>query len=254
MPQVYRGYLTIAFAIFAFASSIPGANATVFTNPDKLDPGKTVMPIPDGYSGTNFIFFKPYTIPFAFAGGPSGTLYEYVDRYPNVVDAAHPYGSDYHFGYEITLTSGDVSSFSVGGYAPNGIPFDVSVKQCSLPLCGGGGSQYGANGVEATEVSRTTDGDEITFSFSALSGAAHSAGLNVSTDATSYADPQAFFENSEGNIFSIAVAGPIASVPETHTWVMLATGFAGIAFLRLRTRNGFHSPLHRATSCKGVNI
>jgi hypothetical protein len=149
----------------------------------------------------------------------------------------------------------DGYAFSVNGDAPvdgivpvgGHVPFEVAVKQCSLPLCGGGGSEYGANGVEATEVSRSTDGDEITFSFAALSGAAHSAGLELFTDATSYADPQGIFEDSEGNIFSIAVAGPIVSVPETHTWVMAAMGFAGIAFLRLRTRKGFHSRLRQAT-------
>jgi len=227
------GQLAVAVATFAVASCIQVANATTLTNPDPLGRGMTVAPIPDGYSGTDFISFRRYVIPLAFAGGPSGTLYEYVDQYPDVVDAAHPYGSDYHFGFEITLTSGDVSSFSVDGYAP----FSVSVKQCSLSMCGGGGSEFGANGVEATEVSRTTDGDEITFSVAALSGTAHSAGLELFTDATSYVDPQAIFEDSAGNIFSIAVAGP--TVPETHTWVMLGMGFAGIAFLRLRTRKGF---------------
>jgi hypothetical protein len=246
MAAAYRGHLAIAFAIFAVASSIRVANATALTDPDPLGPGITVVPIPDGYSGTNFISFQAFRFNFSFAGGPSGILYEYVDQYPPPPDAAHPYGSDYHFGYEITLTSGDVSSFSVDGYAPLGVPFDVSVKQCSLPLCGGGGSQYGANGVEANAVSRSPDGNEITFSFSALS-AAHSAGLELFTNATSYADPQAIFEDNEGNIFSLSVAGPIVSVPETHTWVMLAVGFIGIAFLRLRARRGFHSRLHQAT-------
>jgi hypothetical protein len=243
MRPSYKGHLTIALAIFAVASSIRVANATALTDPDPLGPGITVTPIPDGYSGTNFISFQRYVTPFDFAGGPSGTLFEYVDQYPPPADAAHPYGKGYHFGFEITLTSGDVSSFSVDGYAP----FDVSVKQCSLPLCGGGGSQYGANGVEANAASRSPDGNEITFSFSALSGAAHSAGLELFTNATLFADPQAFFDDSEGNIFSISVAGPIVSVPETYTWVMLAIGFAGIAFLRLRTRNGFHLRLDRAT-------
>ena len=229
MRPSYRGHLIIALAIFSVASSIRVANAAAFTNPQVLNPGETVAPIPDGYSGTDFVFFKYKPISFDFAGGPSGTLNQFIDQYPSVVDAAHPYGSDYHFGYEITLTSGDVSSFSVGGYAP----FDVSVKQCSLPMCGGTNA---ANGVEANEVSRTTDGDEITFSFSGLSGAgAHSAGLELFTNAILYADPQAFFEDNEGNLFSISVAGPIASVPEPTTWSMMVIGPIGLGFARYRT-------------------
>jgi hypothetical protein len=244
MRSIYRGHLTIALAIFAVASPIQVANATALTNPLPLNPGDTVTPIPDGYSGTDFLVNPPpfFSIPFDFDGGPSGTLGIFVDQYPPVVDLAHPFGSDYHFGYEITLTSGEVSSFSVDGYAP----FEVAVKQCSLPLCGDPNAR---NGLEATEVSRTTDGDEITFSFSGLSGAgAHSAGLELFTNATSVADPQAFFEDSAGNLFSISVPGPIASVPESSTWAMLATGFVGIAFLRLRARKGFHPRLHRAIS------
>ena len=248
MRSVYRGDLTIALAIFAIASSVQAANATALTNPQMLPPGQTVAPIPDGYSGTDFLISPPphFLIPFAFAGGPSGTLGIFVDQYLPVVDPAHPFGSDFHFGYEITLTSGDVSSFSVDGYAPLGVPFEVAVKQCSLPMCGDPSAR---NGLEATEVSRTTDGDEITFSFSGLNGAgAHSAGLELFTNATSVADPQAIFEDNEGNLFSISVPGPIASVPESSTWAMLAAGFAGIAFLRLRARNGFRPRVDRATS------
>jgi hypothetical protein len=240
----YKGHLTIAFAIFAAASSIRVANATAFTNPAPLDRGGTVAPIPDGYSGTDFLINPPpfFSIPFDFEGGPSGTLGIFVDQYVPVVDPAHPFGSDYHFGFEITLSSGEVSSFSVDGYAP----FEVAVKQCSLPMCGDPNAR---NGLQATEVSRTTDGDELTFSFAGLSGAgAHSAGLELFTNATSVADPQAIFEDSEGNLFSISVPGPIVSVPETCTWVMLATGFAGIALLRRRARNEFNPRPDRATS------
>jgi hypothetical protein len=205
------------------------------------------VPIPDGYSGTNFIYFKQKDYSIAFAGA-SGTLHEFIDRYPDVVDPAHPFGNGYHFGFEITLTSGEISNFSVNGYAqPVGgfAPWEVAVKQCSLPMCGGTNA---ANGVEANEVRRSADGDEITFSFSGLSGAgAHSAGLELFTNAPASTDPQAIFEDSEGDIFSISVAGPTVSVPESSTWAMLATGFAGIAFLRLRARKGFHSRLHRAT-------
>ena len=232
MRSGYKGHLTIAFAIFSIASLIRGANATIFTNPQILNPGETITTIPDGYSGADFISIHLFSIPFAFTAGPSGTLYEYIDQYPPVVDPAHPYGSDYHFGYEITLTSGEVSSFSVDGYAPLGVPFDVSVKQCGLSMCAGIGS---ANGVAATEVSRTTDGDEVTFSLAGLSGdGAHSAGLELFTNATSYGDPHAIFEDSEGNLFSISVPGPIA-VPEPTTWLMMLIGLIGLGFARYRT-------------------
>jgi hypothetical protein len=69
MRPAYRGHLAIAFAIFAVASSIRVANATALTNPAPLDRGKTVTPIPDGYSGTNFISFQPSNSIFPSRGG-----------------------------------------------------------------------------------------------------------------------------------------------------------------------------------------
>ncbi len=147
MRSSYRCHLAIAFAIFAAASPIRMANATAFTNPALLDPGGTVAPIPDGYSGTDFVVNPPpfISIPFDFEAGPSGTLGIFVDQYATDADPAHPFGSDYHFGFEITLSSGEVSSFSVDGYAP----FEVAVKQCSLSMCGDPNAR---NGLEATEV------------------------------------------------------------------------------------------------------
>jgi hypothetical protein len=227
---VHRSVLTaaVAFQVAALFASSAGAAPIA---PDLLAPGTTVNPLANGDSGTgaNPLFAQEN---FAFTNGPSGTLTERVLTFSGGVTPAHPYGSGLYFDFEITLTSGDVTSITVPGYSG----FDVSVKQCGISNCGG----LGADGVLATSASRTADGSEITFSFGNddLTGTAHSANLQLLTDATSFVNPLALASiEGNGGTFSIPVDGPVASVPEPSTWAMMLLGFAGFGFMAYRRKS-----------------
>jgi hypothetical protein len=202
--------------------------AVILTAPAVLDPGATVSPVPNGDSGVGAKLFDA-SESFAFTNGPSGILRERVLQYSDT-SAAHPYGSGLYFDFEIALSSGDITKFTVPGYAG----FQVSVKQCGISNCGGSG----ANGVVTTSASRTLDGNEISFSFgSDLSGTAHSANLQLLTNATSFVDPFASFQDSNGDSFSIPVLTPVAAVPELSTWAMMVVGFAGLGFMANRRKS-----------------
>jgi PEP-CTERM motif len=229
--SIRRHLVIAAFAFQASALFVPSAGAVqVLTSPVVLDRGGTLTTVANGDSGPPTASFFISNESFSFTNGPSGILHEDVKSYSDT-SAAHPYGSGLYFDFEIALTSGNVTSFTAPGYSGVG----VSVKQCGISNCGG----LGANGALATGASRTSDGDNVSFSFgSDLSGAgAHSANLQIFTNATSFVDPFASFQDSNGDVFSISVPAPTPAVPEPSTWAMLLLGFAGIGFMANRRKS-----------------
>jgi hypothetical protein len=218
-------YSTVVFQATAF---LPDAEAALVA-PEALNPGATVSPVPNGDSSSPTnpgIELFDSTEPFDFDDGLlSGTLRERVLQYQNIVSPFHPYGSGLYIDFEISLTSGDVTEFTVPGYSGIG----VTVKQCGISNCGGSG----ANGVLTTSASRSLDGDDISFLFGGnLSGTAHSANLQLLTNATRFVDPFATFEDGNGDLFSIRVL--TVSVPEPSTWAMTILGFLGLSFIAYR--------------------
>lgn len=214
------GFQTVAL----FASSSTFAQLVA---PTPLAAGETVSPLPNGYSSSAEdpgVVLLDNFLDFDFDEGLlSGVLRERVIRY-SLQNEYHPYGGLY-FDYEITLSSGDVTEFTVPGYAG----YEVAVKQCGIPGCGGSG----ADGVSTTSASRSLDGD-ISFVFNGdLFGTAHSANLQLLTNASSFIDPTAILENAAGDVFSISVLAP-APVPELSTWAMMLAGFIGIGFAGYR--------------------
>jgi hypothetical protein len=215
-------YLVVTLAVTGF----PLAAEAALVAPDALNPGATVSPVPNGDSSSPTnpgVALFDDTEPFDFNDGLlAGTLRERVLQYQNVVSSFHPFGSGLYIDFEISLTSGDVTEFTVPGYSGVG----VTVKQCGISNCGGSG----ANGVLTTSASRSLDGDDISFLFAGdLSGTAHSANLQLLTNATSFVDPFATFEDSNGDLFSIPVL--TVSVPEPSTWAMAIVGFLGLSFI-----------------------
>jgi PEP-CTERM motif len=185
--------------------------------------------LPNGYSSSPTdpgTLLYDSTEAFDFDSGLlSGTLRQRVIQYSDVVDPGHPYGSGLYIDYEITLTSGDVTEFIVSDYSG----LAVSVKECGIPGCGGSG----ANSVSTTSASRSSDGSDISFLFDGdLSGTAHSANLQLLTNATNFVDPFGTFVTSDGDMFPIAVL--TLSIPEPSTWAMMLLGFVGLGFVGFR--------------------
>jgi hypothetical protein len=216
----------VAFLVF-LATSL-SANAQL-VDPVALTPGGSVSPLPNGGS-TGDVFTRTILYDqrqsFSFNNGLlAGTLRDRVIQYADAPSALHP---GLYFDYEFGLTSGSVSSFIVSGFGS----FGTSVKICGISTCGGSG----ADGVLATSGSRSSDGDELTFSFlSPVTAGEHSANLQIFSSASLFQDPLAFLINSEGNSFSLDVVGPaVAAVPEPSTWAMMILGFAGVSFMAYR--------------------
>lgn len=206
------------------------ARAVVDVAPVALGPGSTVNSLPNGFSSADSIAHTKLfdqTLAFSFTDGLTGTLRERVISYSDAPSAVHP---GLYFDYEIGLTSGTVTAFTIEGYSN----FDTFVKECGISYCGGSG----ANGISATSASRSMNGDQVTFNFgNALTSGEHSANLQIFSSASRYQDPLAFFADASGNTFSIDVVGPLASsVPEPSTWAMMVLGFCGLGFMACRKK------------------
>jgi hypothetical protein len=226
-----KGFTTALFlasALVAFQAYVTPSTAAVVA-PVSLSPGGTISSIPNGdSSGDNIAQTNPFdqTQSFSFSDGLAGTLRNRVISYADAPSALHP---GLYFDYEITLTSGTVTSFSIDGYSG----YSTSVKECGISNCGGSG----ANGVLATSVSRTADGNELTFDFgNPLTGGEHSANLQIFSSASLFQDPFAFFTDSNGNTFSVTAVGPAPAVPEPSTWAMMILGFMGVGFMAYRRK------------------
>ena len=217
---------SLLFAVVATAVTV-STQALAVVAPVELDPGSIVSPLPDGFSsGDGVQFTKPFdqTIAFSFADGLAGTFRERVIDYADTPSPNHP---GLYFDYEIHLTSGSVSAFTVSGYGD----FQTFVKECGIAGCGGSG----ANGLTATDAQRSSDGDQITFDFGTLLTAGeHTANLQLFTNASSFSDPLAFFTDTSGNVFSIDAVAP--AIPEPSTWALFLAGFAGLGWQSYRRR------------------
>jgi hypothetical protein len=225
----YRRLLIAALAFQASALFAQSAEAIVLIDPVVLNPGTTISPVPNGFSGPDFTAtVKRYDFNFSLNGGPTGTLVQGLVRYPDTVTSAHPYGDDLMFNYRIFLSSGDVTALTVFGYSG----WEVAAKQCSFTNC----FNVVDNNNPATSVSRSEDGDAITFTFDGLGATHHTGNLSLFTNAPFFTDPLATFQNAAGGVFSIDIAGPsaVAPVPEPSTWAMMILGFAGVGFMAYR--------------------
>ena len=185
------------------------------------------VPLPNGgSSGDGVPETTPFdkTIVFSFASGLSGALRERVIDYADAPSATHP---GLYFDYEIQLTSGSLSAFTITGYGS----FETFVKVCGISACGGSG----ANGLVATDASRSADGDRISFDFgSPLTAGMHSANLQLFTSASLFTDPLAYFTDTSGNSFSIDVVAP--AVPEPSIWALMLLSFAGLGLFASRRK------------------
>jgi hypothetical protein len=209
---------------------ITSAEAAVVVAPVELAPGTTVSALPNGFSsGDGVSATKPYDVTEQFSfDGLSGSVRARVLDYADRPSTNHP---GLYFDYEISLTAGSVSAFTLTGY----LSFDTSVKLCGIAGCGGSG----ANGVDATSASRSADGSQITFTFdSPLTAGQHSANLQLFTSALYFIDPPAFFTDASGNTFTVETIAPsISAVPEPSTWAMMMLGFTGVGFMAYRRRH-----------------
>jgi hypothetical protein len=229
-----RFFLPILAAGLQVAACCATSGAFAAVAPTPLPAGGTVSPLPNGYSsypGDEGVTLLNQYIDFDFDNGLlSGVLRERVIQYSQV-NQYHPYGGLY-FDYEISLSSGDVTEFTAPGYAA----YEVAVKQCGIPGCGGSG----ADGVSTSSASRTSDGNWISFFFDGdLTGSAHSANLQLLTNATSFVDPpDAMFMNAAGDSFSVPILVPAGApvVPEASTWAMMLAGFAGLGVMVWRRK------------------
>lgn len=194
-----------ACAILHFLSTSAHAVPVPVVTPELLAPGGTVSPLPNGpSSGDGISSTKPFDHKQTFSfSGTSGTLRERVLDYSDRPSTNHP---GLYFDFEITLETGAISALSITNYGS----FTTYVKECGISICGGSG----ANGVVATSVTRTLDGDEITWNFgNLLTGGHHSANLQIFSNAPFYKDPPAFLIDGSGNSLTVEVAAPAAAVP-----------------------------------------
>ena len=119
----------VAFQVSAF--SAPAKAAVVV--PELLTPGATVSPLPNGFSsgdGVPLTLLFDQTQSFAFTNGPAGSLRERVIQFSDTPSAEHP---GLFFDFEIKLTSGNITQFTIPGYST----FDTFVKLCGISGCGG---------------------------------------------------------------------------------------------------------------------
>jgi hypothetical protein len=215
------------------ALSLAGANvaaaAVVLTNPTPLAPGQTLTNVPNGESGTPNTLYTVGAQTLNFTDGTSATVSEWVRNYTTIGSSGpYPYGSSLVFDYEVVVTSGSITDLTVAGYAG----LNLSVKSCTATCIG-----VSTGGTPPTGVSRSFDGDQISFSFAGLTG--DSGALQLFTNATLYLDPIATLTDGSGEVLSFDVAGPTlaAAVPEPSTWAMIILGFASIGFMAYRRKS-----------------
>lgn len=226
-----RAHHLCSIAALAGALVSSSAHAAVVA-PVQLNPGATVSSLPNGFSsGDGISETKPYdtTQNYTFDDGLSLELRARVIDYADAPSSIHP---GLYFDYEIKVLTGSIDAFGVDGWSGT----KTSVKICGITGCGGSG----AEGVAPTSVSRSSDGNELTWDFDDLAAGEHSANLQVFSSASRFVDPPAFFKDGDGNTFSVETVGPLQStVPLPASAPMFGTaltllGAAGFGLKRKR--------------------
>jgi hypothetical protein len=218
----------LAAALVTFHVSVTPATAQIVP-PVVLTPGGTVSSLPNGDSSSMSLpgtLVTDQTQSFSFSDGLTGSVFERVLSYSDAPSTDHP---GLYFDYEINLSSGSLTAFSISGYST----LDTYVKECGIANCGG----MGAGGVLATSAIRSSDGAVITFDFSSpLTAGEYSANLQIFANVSNYQNSLASFTDSSGKTFSIEGAlSP--GVPEPSTWAMMILGFAGLGFMAYRRKS-----------------
>ncbi|MGH7022173.1 MAG: PEP-CTERM sorting domain-containing protein, partial [Caulobacteraceae bacterium] len=187
--------------------------------------GQDGAPVPDFVdSVTQVLAFQ--TVPFGSPGDPTGSLTEYVVT----GTGDNPFGNnDVTFAFGLSLTSDDVASISMPGYAG----FDTAVKSCNIA----GECVEAAGDVVPTTASRSANGDVVEFYFSTpVTSSAPSGGFVIYTNAKTYADPPMIeIADTNGNV-SFASEFVPSAVPEPQAWmsILAGIGLAGAALRRAR--------------------
>jgi hypothetical protein len=211
--------LTVALAIWNIA---PPARASSASVPAILDPNDTVNPLPNFPATASFVTGGEGTT-FSFDGGsgPVGSLTEYVITTPT--NPFSPEGDV--FAFSIAVTSGDVASIALSGFAG----WDTAVKTC------GNGCVEGTGPVPDS-AKRSASGDVVTFIFDTdLAAGNSSGGFNIYTNATGFADPFGTVTDSSGDTASFSFNGP-AATPLPAALPLFAGGLGFIGLLALRKR------------------
>jgi hypothetical protein len=184
--------------------------------------------LPNGFSsGDGISETKPYdkSDAYTFNDGLSIVLRARVIDYADRPSTVHP---GLYFDYELSVLSGSVDSFSASGWAGT----TTFVKVCGIALCGGSG----ANGVAPTDVSRSSNGDVLTWNFNNLTAGQHSANLQIFSSATAFVDPLAFITDGSGNTFSIETVAPMPSMPLPSSAPLFGAAVIGLGVLGYRLR------------------
>ena len=203
---------------------LAGSAHAAVVAPIELDPGATLSSLPNGYSSGDAVpETKPYddSKTYTFSDGLSLTLRARVIDYKDRPSANHP---GLYFDYEIQVLAGNLNGFSVEGWSNT----ETFVKVCGIAGCGGSG----ANGVAPSSVSRSPDGNALTWEFVQLSAGEHSANLQVFSSATAFVDPLAHFTDESGNTFSVETVAPlISTVPLPASAPMFGSALLALASL-----------------------
>jgi PEP-CTERM motif len=230
MIKLRASAVTFVLAVTLVTFHFSVTPATALVAPVELTSGGTVSLLPNynGDSGTGTLVTSQ-TQAFSFSDGLTGSIFERILSYSDAPSTDHP---GLYFDYEITLTSGSLSAFSISGYST----LDTYVKECGIANCGG----MGAGGVLATSASRSTDGGVITFDFGSngpLIAGEYSANLQIFANDYNYQTSLASFTDSSGKTFFLGGAlSP--GVPEPSTWAMMILGFCAVGFIAYRRKSG----------------
>jgi PEP-CTERM motif len=218
---------SLSIVLVAMGLSTASGSATIIQpQPEVITPGQTIISnIPDFRDGVVPLLPAPFFAQFFFGSpstpGPAGSLTEVVGN-DSQVSPFGPGGTI--FTYSLDITKGDLSSIAFTGNTG----FSTAVKVCDSGCIEG-------NGPVPDQVSRSSNGDQITFSFATpLTGS--SGGFSIYTNATTYTDPPIFLTDSGGLTITLDGAfGP--AVPEPSTWAMLLLGFSGIGVMAYRRKS-----------------
>lgn len=192
--------LTIASLFLLAAPLRAGA-----VSPAVLAPGGTVSSIPDFEDfGT---VLNSINTAFGNGSSPSGPFQEVVETDTGF----NPFGNQFLvFAFLFRVTNGDVVQISLPGYSG----LSTAVKECTT--CTGG--------TPAFDVTRSADGDVISFNFSGngiVANGNETASMAIYTNASAYVDPPMISFTDIGGRVALAPGFAPAAVPEPGSFGLL---------------------------------